>query len=213
MGGYGSGRRHGRPLAEDCLVIDLAWMLRTGRLVPGRSGQGQLHWKRGGEPCGQIRYSYAMTDPDRASLTLRFSVTRRADGSTRDYVQHVPLSYTLPPFGGRRWWMLCPLTGARVGKLYVPGHGDLFASRKAWGIAYQSQRSDRAQRPFDALFRLQRRLGCAEGWGGFVTRPKGMWWRTYDRHFESFLSLEARCDAVMDGHNAKMRAALGGNWP
>ena len=32
MGGYGSGRRGGRPLAEEAKRIDLGWMLRTGRL-------------------------------------------------------------------------------------------------------------------------------------------------------------------------------------
>jgi hypothetical protein len=52
------------------------------------------------------------------------------------------LETTRPNFGGLRWWFLCPITGRRVGVLYLPGKGGtVFASRQASGLAYRSQRA------------------------------------------------------------------------
>lgn len=130
MGGLGSGRYGGRPLADHSLRIDIAWMIRHGQAVPGHWRAGQLNWSRGGEPSGSVGYSCDMTDPEASELVLRFT-TGAARGDPKDHVQRIRLSYTVPNLGGRRWWMHCPVTGARVGKLYVPPGGDIFASRKA----------------------------------------------------------------------------------
>ena len=206
MGGWGSGRQNGKPLAEEAKRIELDWMLRKGKLRPGGWSKGsRLSWNCRGEPAGWISFDYDMTDPADAWMLLRFTVHPYGGGEGKRYEQRVRLSYTEPTFGGRRWWMHCPLTGRRVRKLYCPRNGDLFASRKAWGIAYGSQRSDHSQRPFDALFRLQRRLDCPEGWGSYPTRPKGMWRRTFDRHNERFWQLDEHCGAIMAGKLAMLR--------
>jgi hypothetical protein len=66
-----------------------------------------------------------------------------------------------------------PFSGARVGKLYKPPFGDRFAGRQTWRLGYASQRLSREDRPFEAARRIQRKLGCDEGWGGVLIRPKG----------------------------------------
>lgn len=208
MGGYGSGRRDGKPLAEECKRIELGWMLRTGKLMPGCRSKGRLTWTCNGDDAGWIGYEYDMTDPLDAWMELRFTAKRYGEAEGRKYVQRVRLSYTEPSFGGRRWWMHCPLTGRRVGKLYCPLNGGQFASRAAWGVAYRSQRSEPTQRPFDALFRLQRRLGCPEGWESFIRRPKGMWQRTFDRHEQRYWQLDAHCGAIMMGKLGQLRRML-----
>jgi hypothetical protein len=38
--------------------------------------------------------------------------------------------------GGRRWWFVCPVTGKRVGKLYLPVGATGFAGRKAHDLTY-----------------------------------------------------------------------------
>lgn len=193
MGGFGSGRTYGRPLAESCLRIDIAWMTRKGFAVPGSSRIGKLQWVQGDRPAGDVAYTCNMFDPHDAWLELRFKIPVRAKGGYKHFTQRIRLSFTVPRYGGRRWWMHCPINGARVGKLYVPPGGDIFASRKAWRIGYRSQRGTARDRVFEKLFRLQRRLGGPEGWGQGIMRPKGMHHATFERHFERFLEIDAQC--------------------
>lgn len=192
MGGYGSGRQGGRPIAEHCLKIDLAWMLRKGSAVPECKRSGQLHWSCNGKASGDISYSCDMTDPEGGELVLRFT-TGASRGDPKDHVQRIRLSYTVPKLGGKRWWMHCPVNGDRVGKLYVPPGGDIFASRKAWRIGYRSQRGTKHDRTLEKLFRLQRQLGCEVGWGAFPTRPKGMHHRTFERHLKRYFEIDEQC--------------------
>ena len=138
-----------------------------------------------------------MRDPEGGTLELRFKVSRHKTGTTNDYVQRIRLSHTQPHFGGKRWWMHCPHTGERVRKLYVPHGGDIFASRRAWRLAYRSQRQSERDNVFERLFRLQRRLGCEEGWEMPIRRPKGMHRRTYARFEQEYWQLDAQCGVEM----------------
>lgn len=195
MGGWGSGRYGGRPTADASLRIDLAWMLRTGRAKEGGWYSGSLSWNRGGESSGSIGYQAVMNEPGAERLELSYA---RGNGDEREHVrQTVRLCFTVPHYGGKRWWMICPYRGIRVGKLYLPPGGDRFASRQAWRLGYQCQRDARRDRPFERLFRLQRKLGCGQGWESGLTRPKGMWHRTFERHMERYWELDAECAAEM----------------
>jgi len=195
MGGFGSGRYGGRPTADISKKIDLAWMIRTDKATPGQWISGALSWNCGGEPAGSISYVANMEDPYGSYLRLNYW---RGSGDEREHVeQRIRLVFTEPNYGGRRWWMICPYKHVRVGKLYMPNGGDRFASRKAWRLAYNSQRVAHRDRPFEKLFRLQRKLGCEQGWDSWIRRPKGMWNRTFDRHLEHFEELDALCGAEM----------------
>ncbi|AKQ42530.2 hypothetical protein CP97_11555 [Aurantiacibacter atlanticus] len=123
--------------------------------------------------------------------------TRGKDDDAEQVRQTVTLCHTVPHYGGKRWWMICPYRGIRVGKLYIPPGGDRFASRKAWRLGYQSQRDTPRDVPFERLFRLQEKLGCERGWGQYPRKPKGMWWRTYWQHMERFGKLDAECSSEM----------------
>lgn len=102
--------------------------------------------------------------------------------------------------------MCCPFNGERVGKLYCPAGAEKFASRKAWGIGYYTQRISEHDRPFEALFSLQERLDCERGWERPIRRPKGMWRRTYAEYERRYRELDEQCYAAM---RAKF-AGLGG---
>lgn len=54
MGGYGSGRRVGAPLADTALTIDINWLVRTGRAVMGANVAGSIHWHCDGQPSGDM---------------------------------------------------------------------------------------------------------------------------------------------------------------
>ena len=196
MGGWNSGRRGGKPLKEDGTAIDLALMLRKGWITDGKWGTGRLTWSDGTGWSASISYQYDMLDSDIATLILIYR-NRRGGEDWIDRKQSLRLVYTVPPFGGRRWWVLCPVLKHRAGKLYLPAGGDVFASRKAWGLAYRSQRSQSRDRAFERLFAIQRRLGCPEGWEQPIRRPKGMWRRTFERLERRYWELDAQCSREM----------------
>ncbi|HZU64990.1 MAG TPA: hypothetical protein VFF98_14995 [Novosphingobium sp.] len=201
MGGYGSGRQGGRPTVDASRKIDLAWLLRTGRAIEGQRIAGVLHWHREGVRCGSIRYEARMDEPGQERLELFFTC---GTGAGREAIhQSIRLTFTEPHYGGKRWWMICPFSGLRSGKLYLPDSRTRFASRKAWGLGYQSQRIAAGERPREALFRMQGRLGCPLGVGNWPVRPKGMWQRTYDRHLDRYEELERRAAADLFGHNGR----------
>lgn len=196
MGGWGSGRRGGRPTADASLRIDLAWMLRTGHAKEGAVIWGSLSWTCRGQPSGSISYKALMDKPGEERLEL--SYTHGSGGERKPVQQTVRLCFTRPNYGGKRWWMLCPYRGLRVGKLYLPPNADRFASRQAWRLGYHIQRVARRDRVCERLFRLQSKLKSDQGVGSFPRRPKGMWRRTYERHLERYWELEEAADAEME---------------
>lgn len=205
MGGWGSGRSGGRPTADAALRIDIAWMLRTGLARAGSHISGTLRWTCRGEPSGNISYSCDMRDPADASMELRFTVTTRSTGDKRDYVQRVPLSFTTPHYGGKRWWMHCPVNGRRVAKLYCPSGGDTFASREAWRLGYHIQRVAPRDRAFERLFSLQKKLGSEQGCDAWLRRPKGMWRRTFERHEVRYYELTEECSRELAAMMGRLR--------
>ena len=173
MGGFGSGRGGlggGRPVVEHGLALDFDWLRRQGQ----RSGS--LHWSQGGEETASIGYRL---DLPGELLTLHYVA-----GDEREQVeQRIHLTFTEPPFGGRRWWMLCPITGERCLRLHSGWGYNRFASRKALGLAYASQSEDGMDR---ALRRGRKALERLGGSGDldeahYLPKPKWMRWPTYER--------------------------------
>jgi len=207
MGGWNSGRSGGRPTADASCKIDLAWMMRKGWAKEGFHTQGTLSWSCRGEPSGSIGYEAIMDDAGQERLEL--SYTRGPEGKRESVKQTVRLTYTSPKFGGKRWWMICPFNGQRVGKLYLPRGGDRFASRQSWRLGYHSQRIMPRDRPLEALFRLQAKLGCTQGVDNWPRRPKGMWQRTFDRHMERYQELDYHTALEMMALVNRLRGRLG----
>ncbi len=165
MGGWG------RPVVEDGLTLDLARIIRSGR------NSGVLTWTWGTNG-GQASIGF---DLDLAAdrLTLDYTV----GDDRRPIKQSIRLTVTYPHFGGVRRWMICPVTGKRCGKLYSNAGSDLFLSREALGLVYESQREDEMGRALRRGFKALERLG-----GGkdieevhYLQKPKWMRWRTFNR--------------------------------
>jgi len=88
-------------------------------------------------------------------------------------------------FGGRQWYVTCPMTRKRVRVLYRPPGATFFASRHAWGrkVAYASQFLDPIGRAERTKAKVKARLlGDADPdeWD-LPPRPKGMRSKTYER--------------------------------
>jgi hypothetical protein len=207
MGGWNSGRSGGGPTVDSAMKLDLAWMFRSGFARDGETRAGALHWTRNGKPCGSIAYTAIMAEPGAERLEL--SYVRGSEAKPESVRQTIRLCYTVPNYGGRRWWMRCPVLMIRAGKLYLPSRGDRFASRQAWQLSYQSQREAAADRPLDQLFRLQEKLGCKPGLGRTPTRPKGMRQETFARHMREFARLEEAAALLFAEKANRLRSHLG----
>jgi hypothetical protein len=84
-----------------------------------------------------------------------------------------------------RWRRVCPTTGRRFSKLYLPIGSLYFLSRGrgAYGLASASQRHGTVDRMHDRGRKLYRRLGadCGGPSGDcWPPKPNGMHGRTYD---------------------------------
>ena len=50
---------------------------------------------------------------------------------------------------------------------------------------------------FERLFRIQKKLGCEEGWGNWIRRPKGMHHKTFERYLDEYEYLDNLCAVEM----------------
>jgi hypothetical protein len=126
---------------------------------------------------------------------LHYTTTDYWSGEKTHHDYRVELTTTPQPFGGRRWWWVCPRRGDLVSKLYRPNGRDRFASRKAHNTAYRSQRQSPRDRAISQAFEIRRQLGSTGGIGSYVEKPKGMRWRTYAREMKRLQQVETVVNA------------------
>ena len=148
------GRSIRREVVEDCLALSVRSVCR-GFGVGRRDGV--VRWRRGDQEIGAIRYEIYLWSSEQGRLSLHYSV----NGTPTHLV--VSMTSTALHSGGRRWWFVCPVTGKRVGKLYLPEGATHFAGRKAHDLTYtscqQSHRSDRLWRRIDKLLSRNETVG------------------------------------------------------
>jgi hypothetical protein len=143
MGGYGSGFRGvSKRTVEGCLTLSAGKLMTLGKLKPNFSTfNGSLTWTNThtSEALASIGID---TDAGDDSGTVRLHYTRKNAGESVDY--SVRIVATPLPWGGVRWWFICPLVvnerpcGRRVGKLYLPGGGKYFGCRHCYNLTYTS---------------------------------------------------------------------------
>jgi hypothetical protein len=135
MGGRGSGWRGERKTTvEEGLVLNIKGLVAMGALVPGAYRRGSLTWQCDGS---EFEYELELRQDGTGSLFLR------CVGPGQQFCHWVSLCSTVPHYGGRRWWFICPIKKTRVAKLYLPPGATTFASRQAYSLTYRS-----CQRPF-----------------------------------------------------------------
>src|SRR4051795_2954489 len=141
MGGIGSGRSGGRPIVETSLTLEVRRLRLNGLLLPGeRTGAWSWSWTTTRQPLAEVTYSLDIGE-DSGSVRID-RVTRYGPLGNPVITDGQVITLTTTPgrFGGRRWWFVCPLTGAHVAKLYLPHGTTCFAARKAYRLGYACQR-------------------------------------------------------------------------
>lgn len=175
MGGYGSGRWSSKPTAESKRRLDLARLRRDGSLMPGTVFK--LSWSSAGEETGSIGVVASAI-----GLRLMYDA-RSSDGSSSHIDETVRLTWTQPPFGGRRAWFNCPGCHRLCHVLFG---GIRFRCRHCCRIRYRSQAETRTDRANRGMVKLVRRIDPTADLNRLPPKPRGMHWRTYKRLTERY---------------------------
>lgn len=133
MGGIGSGRRATTLDTDGCLRLSLADLRRSGALKRHLWARREREWVdlRSKREVGAVSI---VADVDCGRITIKGSVLGQPIDQTLEVVA-LPL-----PFGGERYFAMCPITGQRCTVLIVPPGKTFFASVAGWGVAYASTR-------------------------------------------------------------------------
>lgn len=189
MGGFNSGRYGGRPTISRTasMILDIS-LFKRAKLGAGTRADVILNFSDEGEPF-PVRLTLDARVPSYSHVTFEH-MSRGEDPSPMKYL--VALTTTRPPYGGFRWWWICPRSNERVAKLYLPLGGHMFASREYYGLAYQVTR----ETPADRLERKARKINLALGGNGAdePEKPKGMRWATFNRKMDAWAAVANAAD-------------------
>ena len=199
------GRSAGRPTVEGCLTLNMTTLRKQGMLVCGRR-TGWVSWSYPAigtlipeRLIGAVSYEVETTGMEgRVRLTQVMRVDPFGNPIEQSQ-QTIRLEATVPPFGGLRWWFVCPLSGRLVSKLHLPQGRERFGSQAAYRLGYASQREDAHARACRRARRVRSKIGGSVNLSDRLPhKPKWMRWRTYERH-------RAACDDA--GQRAVMQIA------
>ena len=136
MGGLQNFRCEKRGVVEDCLILSVKDVC-TG----GGCHNGLHRWRCGDHDLGAIKHEINLRSAEQGCLWLWYNVAGVANCVA------ISMISTVLHTGGRRWWFICPVTGKRVGKLYLPAGATHFVGRQAHDLTYTScQKSGRDKR-------------------------------------------------------------------
>ena len=171
-----------RPHIESALRLKLTDLFKHGALRAGCSTSGSWQWSCDGERIASIGYAATLGEAD-GKLRLHYRCGKGSDA--RDVECLVRLSSLPLNYGGRRWYMHCPLSGQRVQVLYKWHTIDKFCARESVRPrpTYASQRVSGSNRILEQRWAIRRKLG--DNFSDLFSepaKPKGMRWRTFERH-------------------------------
>lgn len=146
---------------------------------------GALEYSRLGILVGKVNYQ-ATIGPQSGQMSLECSFADEPHPT----MEHVEIASVPNTWGGRHWFLVCPLTGRRARKLHRwPGLG--FSHREASPVppTYACQRDSGMARTSRAMHTIRKRLG---GVPGKTEKPTGMPRRTFYRLSMRYVELHER---------------------
>jgi hypothetical protein len=194
MGGIGSGRRSSRVTTDECIRIRLPDLKHLGMIKRHCMHRRERTWYLDGKVVAQLTL---VSDVDCREPYPCLKITGQAFGRRIDCL--VWLDSQPMPFGGERWFGLCPLSGRRCTTLVLPPGKMHFASVGGWGVAYGSQRECRINRAYRAIEKASSRLNAMSKYSrlrtreSLVTRVQSRY-MLIDREFEILAELIRTAD-------------------
>ena len=125
---------------------------------------------------------------------MKYEMTDYGTGEPLPIDDKIFLATSRPPFGGLRWWFVCPRSNRRVRKLYLPLGGRHFWSRRAYELAYASQRETKYDRALRRARKLRLRLGGDPADDEDPDKPPRMRWATYNRLLDELRAADGVAD-------------------
>src|SRR5262249_1236406 len=192
MGVFGSGRSGGGPTVESASRLDIDALRRHGLIRLGRGGcvirfSGPYHDL-------DVEIETHIDGPWNGFVRLKYEMTDYWTGEPLAVDDKIFLATSGPPFGGLRWWFVCPHLNRRVRKLYLPLGGHHFWSRRAYELAYASQRETKYDRALRRARKLRLRLGGDPADDEYPDKPPRMRWATYNRLMDRLVAADAVTD-------------------
>jgi hypothetical protein len=129
MGGLGSGRTGGNPTVNVSPTITVPMLFKGERLRPGLHALGRLswNWTYSNEPMFSTEYDAWLNE---SGGQARFRHGSLCHGDSSYFVSLVARPQ---PFGGLRWWFICPRSGRTVAKLHMPRGA--YSARRSCSLA------------------------------------------------------------------------------
>ena len=121
MGGYGSGRRGGRPTVQSAFRVEIDALRRDGLIRPGVRGGCVIRFS-GPYRDLDVECETHIGGPWNDWVRLKYEMTDYWTGEELQIDDQIYLAATRPHFGGLRWWFVCPdsVVGQRS-----PGYGTM----------------------------------------------------------------------------------------
>lgn len=200
MGGIGSGtwmRTNKKPTNQNYWRFSMVALKQHGVIDNNVKSSGEWAWWRDGHKRNSVGYE---VDTSGTMAWIRVQYQNKQTGVAYDY--KIYLTSTVPNYGGKRWWFVCPIQGCgkRVSVLYM---GRIFACRHCCNLAYSTQNETP---PFRNLYKAQKIHQDLGGDGSspgenIPPKPKGMKRKTYRRNVKKMT------DAYIDATNGIMAFA------
>ncbi len=208
MGGYGSGRKGWRPVAERALKLDLRRLRRLGIFSPGQEqAKTKIMWS---DNCTQekintaeLSYCLLVENP---WFRLSYNVTDSLSRTTCRVEESFGLEPFPQPYGGWRWYLICPDTGLRCQCLFLPLGCTYFRSRRAYQMQYHSQCLTRPFRLVEQAHKISLHLldAAPDKWrkawwcvGDLPPKPPWMRWGTYNARAEEWRMYMSKADSLV----------------
>jgi len=143
MGGYGSGRwgfHNGKQTVDSSKRLSINSYTQELRMIAKGEWTMSHRIPTWSNQWTHTSSSIGLTfqgDTQSVEALLRYTTTNQVGEKTERYYR-VKITYTLTPWGARRYWWNCPRCGQRCGTLYMPPGATIFACRSCHDLTYQS---------------------------------------------------------------------------
>jgi hypothetical protein len=136
-----------RLCVEDCVHLCVKELRRYG-VFAGAFGSQWILNRNNDDRCLETIIHFSVIEYPRYALALNITDALGGNGTTRPAI---PVTTSVPHFGGRRFWFKCPSCGRRVGRLYRPWEQSKFACRGCHYLTYRTSQTHNKR--IDALRR------------------------------------------------------------
>jgi hypothetical protein len=164
---------------------------------------GRFTWSTG----LSVEYECRLEPPNCRILRLRYKTDDEYDDEVVDIDETIYLRRFPQPYGGYRWYFICPSSNRRCSVLLKPPGGKRFRSRRGFRcrLQYQSQRLSPMSRYHRGAAKAAKKVlrkgspEWREEYADWVFPPKPKWmrWKTYNRQDEKAQAYEQAADAQL----------------